>query len=87
MNSTAATPGNGKLADALPSRETLKIQVAETEVVIKPLTIPVLALEPIIAQQSPVPPAVNAVSHTESLDPGLFELSGVTIDSKQNKVH
>lgn len=43
--------------------------------------VPVLSLEPIINQQLATLPAVqaiNSVAHTESLDAGLYELSGLS---------
>jgi hypothetical protein len=48
--------------------------------------VPALALAPIVAAQPAVTMKHTAALHAESEDPGLYELSGVTLDSKQNKV-
>ena len=54
------------------------------------LVVPELPLEPIVAQQAPLAARTNTnienIDHLDSQDPGLYELSGVTLDSKQNKV-
>jgi hypothetical protein len=48
--------------------------------------VPALALAPIVAAQPSVAMKHTAALHAELEDPGLYELSGVTLDSKQNKV-